>query len=91
MLITQALYTLTLVCSASLLLDSTRYVSLESVVAAFPIRLLSSLLMERLSVMVDPKCTNSRRPLVFDAMRRCWSILSRTEAWADDMENLGCL
>ena len=59
MLITQALYTLTLVWSESLLLDHTRFVSLKSVMAAFPIRLLSSLWMDRLSVMVDPRYTNS--------------------------------
>ena len=58
-LITQALYTLTLVWSESLLLDHTRFVGLESVMVAFPIRLLSSLLMDRLSVMVDPRYTNS--------------------------------
>lgn len=50
----QALYTLISVCSVSLLFDHTRFVSWESAVTAFPIHLLSSLLRERLNVMIDP-------------------------------------
>ena len=44
--------------SVSLLLDHTRFVSLESVMAVFPIHLLSSLPWERLSLIVDARYTN---------------------------------
>ena len=54
----QALYTWTLVCSASLLLDQTLFVSQESVVAAFPVRLLIWVSRQRLLVIVEPNYTN---------------------------------
>ena len=54
----QALYTRTLVCSVSLLMDQTLFVSLESVVAAFPMCLLISVSRERLSNIAGPKYTN---------------------------------
>ena len=43
----------------SLLFNHTHFVGLESVVAVFPMSLLSSLSMERLFVMVEPRYTNS--------------------------------
>ena len=56
---TQALYSGTLECSASLLFDQTLLVCRESVVVAFPTRLLISVSRERLSGIVEPKYTNS--------------------------------
>ena len=53
-LTTQALYTCIFECSVSLLFFQTLFVSVESVVAAFPMHLLSSVSRERLSVIV--KC-----------------------------------
>ena len=56
---TQALYSGTLECSASLLFDQTLLVCRESVVVAFPTRLLISVSRERLSGLVELKYTNS--------------------------------
>ena len=53
-LTTRALYTCIVVCSVSWLFVKTLFVSLESVVAAFPMRLLSSVSRE-MSVVVEPR------------------------------------
>ena len=55
----QALDTWTLVCWVRLLLGQAPFISLERVVAAFPVRLLISVSRERLWEIVEPRYTNS--------------------------------